>query len=77
MLHRRVRPPRRRILSPSQCYHYVRTYTKAAYLTDNTLFPMRYMLDPKMFLQPQSVPNKEVPFLVELHAQYSNIFLPN
>ena len=76
MLHRRVRPPCRRTLSPSQRYHYMRTYTEAAYLTENTLFPLCYMLDPKLFLQPHSVPNKELPFLVELHARYSNIFLP-
>ena len=69
-----VRPPFMRILSPSQRYYYVR---RSNHLTGNTHLPLCYMLGPKLFLQPQSVPNKELPILVELHARYSNIFLPS
>jgi hypothetical protein len=43
------------------------TYTEAI-TSKETLFPLCYMLDPKLFLQPHTVHNKELPFLVELHA---------
>ena len=80
-LHRRIRPPSPRNLTPSQRNYYVRTrvhtQADAAYFTGNTLFPMCYTLDSKLFLRPHSVPNKELTFLVELHARQSNFFLPS